>query len=1000
MKNRLLPFTIVVLTVGFAALLISASITDDKKKSAPVSSHEYLDVLRVNQHTGSIAVDDVLRARKQAILNKQIAAGREYNFDWMLRGPNNMGGRTRALIFDNKDQSGLTLYAGSVMGGMFRSTNGGITWEKINAENGNLRVTCIAQTSDGDIFAGTGEGFMVEEHTVLGEWGYTGGFMGQGLFRSTDGETFNLVPSTQPEGENWLFINELAADGGNTLFACTNTGLHFTSNKGESWTTATTAEGEELLGPAHDVKFGPDGLVVAAVNNLCYISDNGDPANFILRSTDSTYDLPNSGVGRLEFAIPPSDGNIIYALVVTTQGALNGVYRSDDRGETWRVVGPGGSTNFNVFNTGSNVSDGEGIYNCALVTFPDDPDKILLGGLDMWLGEKFNDEGFFAWNVASRSFTPPQDPNYLPEGHHAYVFNPANPNEFFTCTNGGINMGTESSGTPNSFIFQNMNRDYIASQFYTIAPTAEKKVLAGGSQGLGTPVIDGTLNPSDAKRGNDIWTNQANVPQRDNGGYVAYSVIYPEAVLYSKYPHPARDGNIELFVRRSEFGGGPDWAANFFDDKYRSDAFLSPFILHEKFDNDLSRDSIQFMANRDYPAGETLWLESNNMNRRFPYVLPADLNQGDSLMIQDPITARFIIGGDDRIVMTLQAIMFDVQDLDWFTISDEGHNGFAGTPQSMDLSGDANHLFVGTLEGQLFRISNIKYAYNYETADVTSPYTVISTSRIPVYLPGTSDEIDQVITSVAVDPNDANNVMITLGNYGNEHYVYMSTNALDENPEFRSIMGDPNNGGLPQAPAYSSLFEMDPNTDLVMIGNEFGIYVSENAEASNPTWIQHNNGMGEVPVMMIKQQKIRKQDDIIPIIDPNGNVTYETVPGNNNFGVIYAATHGRGLITLDEFQKPVGVNEMPSSGTTQDLLNVFPNPAINRAFVEVELTGSAEVTINIFDLRGQVIRTIDKGNAPEGKHVFEIGSQNMAPGTYVLQLRSGSISRTAKFIVY
>jgi hypothetical protein len=383
------------------------------------------------------------------------------------------------------------------------------------------------------------------------------------------------------------------------------------------------------------------------------------------------------------------------------------------------------------------------------------------------------------------------------------------------------------------------------------------------------------------------------------------------------------------------------------------------------------------------------------MGREFPYVTPVALQKDDTITVQDPISARFIIGGDDRIVMCLEAIRFDEQEPEWFTISDEDHNGFEGTPQCMDLSTDANHLFVGTLEGGLFRISNIKYSYDYETADVNSPFSVISTSKIPVYLPGTTEEIDQVITSVAVDPNDANRVIITLGNYGNEHYVYMSTNALDENPEFVSIQGN-----LPQAPVYSSLIEMDPDNNLVFLGTEYGIYVSQNTGANNPTWTQQNGTMGEVPVMMIRQQKVRKETDVIPLVDPNGNVTNLEVPGNNNYGVIYAATFGRGMVSLDEFQKPVGIDEPVISKESKNQLHFYPNPVINQAFVEIELETASSVVLNIYDLSGQVINTIDKGLIDRGKHTFEVNSQGMAPGTYILEIRNEKISKTAKFIVY
>jgi hypothetical protein len=116
--------------------------------------------------------------------------------------------------------------------------------------------------------------------------------------------------------------------------------------------------------------------------------------------------------------------------------------------------------------------------------------------------------------------------------------------------------------------------------------------------------------------------------------------------------------------------------------------------------------------------------------------------------------------------------------------------------------------------------------------------------------------------------------------------------------------------------------------------------------------------------------------------------------------MIYAATYGRGIISLDEFQKPVGIDEPSVTQVNQEKLHIYPNPVIDRAFVEIELESASDVSINVYDLSGQVIHAIDKGFVGRGKHTFEVNSQGMAPGTYILELRSEKLSKTAKFIVY
>jgi hypothetical protein len=1001
MKKRPLPLGFIILTITAASVFLSSALPGDNKTAVrDESGSEYLRMIRANQVTGKINPADYLKAIQQVAQQKGIRAGHAFDLEWDLLGPNNVGGKTRALLFDNRDTSGMTMYAGSVMGGLFKSDNQGGKWYRIAPESGNMYVSCITQAGNGDIYIGTGDGFIMKDSTVLSSWGYTTGFIGQGIFKSSDGENFALLANTKPalNGNNdveWGFINELAAHPSNgDLYAATNTGLKFTSDGGASWRFAKTSDGTELNISSKDVKMAANGLVVAEVENLCYVSENGNPDNFVLRSGDSTYNLPDINVGRIEFAIAPTNNDIVYALVVNPQGALINVYKSEDKGANWAIIGPGGSANFNVFNTGNNFSSGIGTMAATIEVFPDDAYHVLVGGKNLWDGKKIAEDGFYQWKLQSTSQANWLTEVFVWQGHHTYKFVPGSTGEFFIGANGGISLGTVN---PEYYRFQFMNNDYIASQFYTVGWTMDKKNILGGAQDLGTIYINGASNPADDKRGNDIWTTQANVPDGKTGGYCVMSTIYPSAVIYSRFPHTPKNDILETFVRRNEFGGGPDWSATMFTGNYVSTttAFLTPIVLWENYEDYNSKDSVGYKVARNYAANTSVWIESNNGNRPFKYVTPVALVPGDSIVVTDPITARFFIGGRDQVLFTKEIIQFD-KTPEWFVISDEEHNGVTDLPQCMAYSSDANHLFVGNDKGMLFRISNIKYAYNEETADVSSPYCVISTKKIPVYLPGTTTENTQVITSIAVDPNDDNKVIITLGNYGNDHYVYYSDNALDENPVFRSVQGDPANGGLPQVPAYASLVEMNPDNGLVFVGTEFGIYVTNNISSTNPTWVPENRNIGGLPVFMLKQQTIDKGNDTIAFV--NIDTTYVVYKGVNNYGVIYGATFGRGLIALDDFQKPVGISE-PGKPVAESNFSVYPNPAQERLTVAFENSGANLVEISIFDLQGKLVKNVNLGVRPEGKHEAIMNIGNLGAGTYIMRLAMGNTLTSSKFIV-
>ena len=171
-------------------------------------------------------------------------------------------------------------------------------------------------------------------------------------------------------------------------------------------------------------------------------------------------------------------------------------------------------------------------------------------------------------------------------------------------------------------------------------------------------------------------------------------------------------------------------------------------------------------------------------------------------MVKDIIQSKFFWAQNNEVYMTTGILNF-VGSPTWFQIAE-----ISGIPQSIAYSTDANFLYVGTQEGKLFRMANIAHAFTYKEADVESPYCIIATSEIPI-MHASGEENTQAITSVYVDPQNVNNVIITLGNYGNSDYVYLSTNAIDQYPTFTSIQGDPDNGGLPQIPVYSSIIEME-----------------------------------------------------------------------------------------------------------------------------------------------------------------------------------------------
>jgi hypothetical protein len=297
------------------------------------------------------------------------------------------------------------------------------------------------------------------------------------------------------------------------------------------------------------------------------------------------------------------------------------------------------------------------------------------------------------------------------------------------------------------------------------------------------------------------------------------------------------------------------------------------------------------------------------------------------------------------------------------------------------------------LNGRVFKVSGLADAYNFSTAQINGSNYAITTTEIPVYLPGTEQQVTQAVTSIAVDPNNANNVIVTYGNYGNQNYVYMSSNALAEEPTFASKQGN-----LPAMPVYASLVEMS-NPSTVLLGTDLGVYMTENINSASHSWVPDHNVLGQLPVFDLKQQRINRSADTVQLINIDTLVLH--YPGTNNLGIIYAATFGKGLYRANDFRKPVGLDEKPYAFDAANMsVQVYPNPVINRATIVFGLTETANVSYQIFDLSGRMIQAHNLGQRLAGQQKLTIDSYDLKPGAYIVRVQAGNKTASGKFLVY
>ncbi len=320
------------------------------KSDNPDKYAEYLNSLKTGEngksYEGNYLVNEFKKAKVRVSKLKSATA----LLDWKERGPGNVGGRTRSLIVDPKDATGNTWLAGSVSGGVWRTTDAGGIWTCITPDIPNLATGCmtVSLANPNVIYVGTGEGFYNVDAV-----------MGAGIFKSTDnGATWIQLPATK-DNSDYYYVNRIITDPGNVnnVIAATNSGVYKSIDGGDTWDIKLSE------GRAQQIIFETDDFL----NQYAVINNTG-----IYKSTDggdSWFKVKSIAEGRLEMAISASDSRIVYAL--TSESNL---YMSIDRGYNWVQ---------NIQEPKTDFLSGQGWYNNSLVVSPNDTNIIFVGGLDV-----------------------------------------------------------------------------------------------------------------------------------------------------------------------------------------------------------------------------------------------------------------------------------------------------------------------------------------------------------------------------------------------------------------------------------------------------------------------------------------------------------------------------------------------------------------------------------------------------------------------------------------
>ena len=260
---------------------------------------------------------------------------------WRLIGPFR-GGRAVAAAGVPGDPN--TFYFGAVGGGIWKTTNAGVTWTPIfdHEPVASIGAIALAPSDPKLIYAGTGESDIRSDLAS-----------GDGLYRSSDGgeswQNVGLRDTRQisrividPQNANTVYVGAL----GHAYGPNNDRGIYKSTDGGEHWTKVLDQGPEAGIADLAIATDRPNTLFAATWHTHrppwstyapidtagAGIFRSQDGGNSWMRLTGSG--LPDGDWGRTAVAVSP-DGKRIYALI--DDGKKSGLYRSDDGGDSWTL---------------------------------------------------------------------------------------------------------------------------------------------------------------------------------------------------------------------------------------------------------------------------------------------------------------------------------------------------------------------------------------------------------------------------------------------------------------------------------------------------------------------------------------------------------------------------------------------------------------------------------------------------------------------------------------
>ena len=766
----------------------------------------------VDPATGTIPRDAPILAANAAIKAKPFKSApyaqlTSAELTVLQRGPNNLGGRTRAIGIDKRNAQ--IMMAGSVSSGLYRSTNGGTTWTRVAPIGQIHNVTSIAQDTragfEDNWYYGTGE--SVGNSATIGST-----YFGNGIWKSTDnGLTWaplaNTVTVLETFTSGFDFVHRITVDPTNgNIYAATGNVISRSTDGGNTWATVL---GTLANSRYTDVIVTPTGRLYASFdgrdsNEGVWTSTTGNSGSWTkIAGTISAVRTPVAWYafntyGRIVMAFAPSNPDVLFFLY--WNGSTSSCAGTPaPEAKLFKYVQ---STN-TFTDLSANLPDEAGCsngndpfavqtgYDLLVTVKPDDENTIFIGGTNLYRSTS----GFTNTTATKRigGYAGPtnyaQYTNHHPDQHIA-LFAAGDNTTIYSGNDGGIQKADATAAT---VVWTPLNNNYTTYQYYyaDIDPAIGSAALLGGAQDNGTTTVQTGSNFSSVFSGDGCGV-----------GIMSYTSPTSFNILAS-----SQSGNlVRLTAPSLGFTITPTGLA--------SSAFVTYF--------NLDQDNTNYL----YFAGASVLYRTR---------------------IARTISGGAVSGSATGWEIVPAGISGTIQ-----SMSTSRNDTYGGAPYS--ASNTNRKLYIGTTTGKVYRLNDPAFA-STAAVDIT-PIAPIAASG--------------VCSSIAVNPYDDNEIIVTYANYG-VRSVYQTLNANVAVPTWTVVEG-PSTGAVALGSARASIITKIGATKTYLVGNSTGLYSTQTLSGATTVW--DRVGTNEINYALAANMRLRTSDNRI-VLGTHGNGMFE-----------------------------------------------------------------------------------------------------------------------------